>query len=78
MEPKVTTSYSQVGFPVEGPGHQPIHKTLDQKFTLPTRSSGMKMEQRLKRPATKRTKINIPERFLLFQNLDIGLVVVAG
>lgn len=43
---RVAFSYSQVELPVQEGGHQPIHKTIDPKFVLPTRGAGMQMEQR--------------------------------
>jgi hypothetical protein len=48
VETEVSTSCILVGLPVEGGGHQPIHKTFDPKFILPTSCSGIKIERRLK------------------------------
>ena len=48
MELKETTSCSQAGI-LEGEGeHEPTYKIFDQKLVLPTRCTGIKMEQRLK------------------------------
>jgi hypothetical protein len=49
MQPEEATTFSQAGSPVEGYGHQPIHKTLDPTFVLSKRSAGTNMEQRLKK-----------------------------
>ena len=47
-ETEVATSCSQAGFPVEGGGQQPTHKTFHPNMSLPTRYTGIKMELRLK------------------------------
>lgn len=46
-ETGVATSYSQIGLPVEGGGHQNMHKTFNPKLVLSTRYVGIKTEQRL-------------------------------
>lgn len=48
IETEVAASCSLVGLLVERGGHQPIHKIFNPKLVLPTRYTGIKMEQRLK------------------------------
>jgi hypothetical protein len=48
IETEVATSCSQSRLLVEGWGQQHTHKTFNPKFVLPTRCTGIKMEQRLK------------------------------
>lgn len=45
MEPQVATSYSQLGLPVEGEGHQYMHNTFNTKFDLLTIYAEIKLEQ---------------------------------
>lgn len=45
MEPQVATSYSQLGLPVEGEGHQHMHNTFNTKFDLLTIYAEIKLEQ---------------------------------
>jgi hypothetical protein len=53
IETEIATSCSRPGLPLKGGEYQPTHKTLDLKFALPTRSTGIKMEQRLREWPTK-------------------------
>jgi hypothetical protein len=46
VETEMATSCSQAALSVEGGAHQPIHKTFNLKFVLPTGSAGIKMKQR--------------------------------
>ena len=39
MEPEEATSYSQAVTPMEQQGHQPTHKTFNQKFIVSTRNA---------------------------------------
>jgi hypothetical protein len=48
MDNEVAYSCSQEGLVVEGREHNPTQKTFIPKFVLPTRYSGIKMEQRLR------------------------------
>jgi hypothetical protein len=50
-ETEVSTSCSQAGHSVGGGGH-PTHETLNPKSVLPTRCTGIKMEQRLSKRST--------------------------
>jgi hypothetical protein len=48
IEAFVATSCSQVGLTVEGERHQPTHKTFNPNCVLPIKSTGIKMEQKLR------------------------------
>jgi hypothetical protein len=44
MEPEIAISCIQARFPMDGLGHQPMHKTFDPQFALSTRYAEVKME----------------------------------
>jgi hypothetical protein len=47
MEAELATSCNQEQLPVEQGKHQPTHKIFDLKFALPTRYTGIMIEQSL-------------------------------
>ena len=44
IETEVATSCNQIGLSKEERRHQSTHKTFNQKYTLPTRCAGIKIE----------------------------------
>jgi hypothetical protein len=49
---EMCTFYTSYNFTVERGGHQHTYKTFNIKFLLPTRGTGIKMEQRLREKPT--------------------------